>query len=168
MKNLTSKIFILLLWIIIALIPLSCGTRKSVTKIEKNAEIVTVKEESKGQVKKVEEKKEVVKEVAKVEKKDENKTVVVTELFNDNGMIKSRVKEVNVNKSTNNTSNSKSLLKTLYKNTDSVFNNHYYHNTEITKYIKDKAVTTDRNGLYWMLGIIGVIGLLLWLKPWRK
>lgn len=165
MKNHLIRLFI---YICIALVPVSCGTRKAITRVEKNAEIVETKQESKGQVKKVEEKKEVIKEVAKVEEKDENKTVIVTELFNDNGTIKSRVKEVNVNKSTNNTSNIKSSLKTLYKNTDSVFNNHYYHNTEITKYIKDKAVTTDRNGLYWMLGIISVIGLAFWLKPWVK
>lgn len=165
MKNLGVRLF---LYICIALVPISCGTRKAITRVEKNAEIVETKEESKGQIKKVEEKKEVVKEVAKAEKKDENKTVVVTELFNDNGTIKSRVKEVNVNKSTNNTSNSKSSIKTLYKNTDSVFNNNYYHTMEITKYIKDKAVTTDRNGIYIMLGIISVIGLAFWLKPWVK
>lgn len=165
MKNHLIRLF---LYVAICMVPLSCGTRKSATKILKNAEVVKTKQESKGQVKKVEEKKEVVKEVAKAERKEEAKTVVVTELFNDNGTIKSRVKEVNVNKSTSNTTNSKSSLKTLYTKTDSVFNNHYYHTREITKYIKDKAVTTDRNGLYWMIGIISVIGLAFWLKPWVK
>lgn len=165
MKNHLIRLF---LYVAICMVPLSCGTRKTATKILKNAEIVETKQESKGQVKKVEEKKEVVKEVVKAEKKEEAKTVIVTELFNDNGTIKSRVKEVNVNKSTNNTTNSKELLKTLYINTDSTFNNHYYHTRETTKYIKDKAVTTDRNGLYWMIGIISVIGLAFLLKPWVK
>lgn len=168
MKSLTNRLFILILWMTIAMIPLSCGSRKAITKINKNAEITKEETKSKGEVNKVEEKKEVEKQVAKTKKEDENKTVIVTELFNDEGVIKSRIKEVNINKATNTSSNSKESLKSYYINTDSVFNNTIYRTQKITTTIKDKASTTNRNGLYWYLGVCTIIGLAFWLKPWKK
>lgn len=164
MKNLSIR---LLLYICIALVPISCGTRKSATKILKNAEIVTVKEETKSVVIKSSEVKEAVKESVKAENVDEDKQIVVVELFDSLGVIKSRVVSININKKSNNTSNVKESLKEAKNESDSTGSHKVDKEHKTESKVKTKAVTTDRNGLYWMLGIIGVIALLFWLRPWK-
>lgn len=168
MKNIQGRALVFILWIFIAMIPLSCGTRKTATKIEKNAEIVQEKQESKGQVKKVEEKKEVVNESEKTKDVQDNSTIVVTELFSADGLIQTRVKEIKVDRTAKNTSNIKSSVKTYHIYTDSIFNNTNYRLVEVTKYVKDKTTTRKNDGWYWVVGIVGVIGLAFWLKPWMK
>lgn len=165
MKNLAIR---LVLYCIIALIPISCGTRKVQTNILKNAEIVTVKEENKAVVIKSSEVKEAVKESAKAVNIDEDKTVVVTELYNEQGVIKSRVVSINTNKKSNNTSNEKESLKEAKNESDSTGSRKVDKEHKTESKVKTKAVTTDRNGLYWMLGIIGVIALAFWFNPWAK
>lgn len=165
MKNLAVR---LVLYCGIALIPISCGTRKSAVKILKNAEVVTVKEENKAVVIKSSEVKEAVKESVKSENVDEDKTVVVTELYNEHGVIKSRVVSINTNKKSNNTLNTKESLKQAKKESDSTGSHKSESESKVTSYSKEKTTTRKNDGWYYVVGIIGVIALAFWFKPWKK
>jgi len=167
MKNIQGKALVFILWIVIAMIPLSCGTRKTATNILKNAEIVQEKQESKGEVKKTEEKKEESKQFDKTKVIDEDKEITVVELYDSVGTIKSRVTHINIKKATKNTSNNKELLKTANLASDSVYDNKIENKKEVTSFEKQKATTTNRNGLYIALGIVGIVGLLFLFKPWK-
>lgn len=156
------------LYIVIALTPISCGTRKSAVKILKNAEIVTVKEETKAVVVKASEIKEAVKESAKVENVDEDKQIVVVELYNEQGVIKSRVVSINTNKKSNNTSNVKESLKEAKNESYEKWKLMKIRSNEITTVYKTKTVSSDRNGLYYAGAVVAIIGLAFWFKPWVK
>jgi len=70
-----------------------------------------------------------------------------------------------------------SYNETTINNTKTIKNT-YWRQTEklsvITKTVtmtnwktKIKSTSTDRNGQFWMIGVVLIIGLVLWLKPWR-
>lgn len=165
MKNLAIR---LVLYCVIALVPISCGTRKAATKILKNAEIVKEEAKSEGVVKKVDTVKDQVKEVVKSRDIVEDKTIVVTELYNDSGVIKSRVISTVIGRKSNNISNTKIISNEVVKSVDSSYNNSSKKSSEVTSYSKEKAVTSDRNGWYYVMGIVAVIAMALWLKPWAR
>lgn len=165
MKNLAIR---LSMYCVIALIPISCGTRKSATKILKNAEIVKEETKSEGVVKKVEEKKEVIKEVAKEKSVDENKEITVVELFSDSGVIKSRVITTKIGRKSNSNEKAKIISNESFKDVDSSYNNSSKKSSEVTSYSKEKTTTRKNDGWYYVVGIIGLAALAFWFKPWNK
>lgn len=168
MERMKNHLIRLVLYICIALVPISCGTRKSSAKILKNAEIIKEETKSEGVVKKNEAVKSENKEVAKSRDIIEDKTIVVTELYNDSGIIKSRFISTVIGRKSNSNEKVKSVFMDAIISVDSVFNNQAKLSNEVTSYSKEKTVTSDRNGWYYVMGIVAVIAMAFWFKPWKK
>lgn len=158
----------LVLYAAICMVPISCGTRKAATKILKNASVIKEESKSEGVVKKVEAVKSENKDVAKSLDIVEDKTIVVTELYNDSGIIKSRVITTKIGRKSNNISNTKIISNEVVKGVDSAYNNSYKKSSEVTSYSKEKTTTRKNDGWYWAIGFIGLAALAFWFKPWKK
>lgn len=161
------KSIVILVYIYVFLFCLGCGTRKASTDISKSETKDIAKEESKGATSK--ENKQIIESDTneQLSKSDEKQESRVTELFFENGMLKERITELINSKSLDNSKRSENNTILMHTRTDSVFNNTIYRDRTITIKEKSKAVTTDRNGLYWFLGVVSVICLAFWLKPWK-
>ena len=155
------------LYTIIALVPVGCGTRKAATSINNTDQKNVTKDTSKGQVTKDSGNLENYGNSVANNVVNEQLETRITELFNENGTLKSRIIEFLNSKSTDNTISNSYIVKTAYSHTDSVFNNTHYIDRTITIHTKEKATTTNRNGLYWMIGIVLGIGLVFLFKPWK-
>jgi len=142
-----------------------CGTRKANSKVE-NVENKNIQDDSsKGQVTKDSGNSENSGNSVANNVVNENQQSRIAELFNENGTLKSRISELSFVKSTDKTTSNNYIVKTAYSHTDSVFNNTHYIDRTITIHTKEKATTTNRNGLY-MLGAFGllILGVLAWFK----
>lgn len=159
----------LLLYIAIALVPLGCGTRKAdLSKTKQEVEIKQdeeIKTESTDQSasKLTETNTELLTEYAKDSKQTttEKFDVITGKLTERSTTIETGDKGKTSNKSSTRTfEQTRNIIKTLYRTVT----------THVTKVdtTKDKTTTTDRNGLYWMLGVCIIIGLAFLFKPWRK
>jgi len=150
----------------------SCGTRKVATRIENVEQKDVTKDISKGQVTKDSGNSEnsgnsVANNV--VNEKQESR---ITELFNENGTLKSRISELLNSRSTDKTTSNNYIVKTAYSHTDSTFNNTHYIDRTITIHTKEKTSDSSNKPLYWVLfGIGGLIvisaSILAWVK-WVK
>lgn len=71
-----------------------------------------------------------------------------------------------------------SYNETMINNTRTVKNTYWRQTDKLSIVVKTvtktnwntkiKSTSTDRNGLYWTIGIVAVIGLAFWLKPWVR
>lgn len=155
-------------WLIVALLACSgCGIRKVDNEINKSKE------------------KDNTEQTSNSEKQSESKESKVEESSQDNDKKNDIVETTTTTKydmtgkpteTTTTTKTDKSIDKTKYKN--KTVTNNTLRTVEKEKTIvitikeketfnKKKDVETDRNGVYWMAGIVLVIGLVLWLKPWK-
>lgn len=153
------------LYALIALVPIGCGTRKVATSINNTEQKDVTKDTSKGQVTKDSGNSENSGNSVANNIVNEKQETRITELYNENGTLKSRISELLNSKSTDNTISNSYIVKTAYSHTDSVFNNTHYIDRTITIKTKEKAVTANRNGLF-VLGGFGllILGVLAWLK----
>jgi hypothetical protein len=158
MKNLAIRLF---LYTCIALVPISCGTRKAQTEISKTTDSFKEQESSKGSVTKESNSSESSKSSEHVDKVNEQQEQRITELFNDNGSLKQRITELLNSKSTDRSIKSNETLKTIYIRTDSVFNNNHYKTITYTVYSKSKSTQRSNNGIYVMLGAIAAFAILV-------
>ena len=68
--------------------------------------------------------------------------------------------------SENSINNTKTIKNTYWRQTDKV--SVVVKTVTVTNWkTKIKSTSANRDGLYWMMGIVAVIGLAFWLKPWR-
>lgn len=162
MKNKVIAVMVLMLVIV------GCGTRKVATDISKSKSNETEKSVNTGGVvkeTKEDSKTETTDQTAKTDEKQESRT---RELFDENGKLKERITELINSKSADNSSKKSSAVLVRNINTDSVFTNTIYRVKTITIKEKSKDVAASKNGTYWLIGVVCVIGLVLWLKPWVK
>lgn len=71
-----------------------------------------------------------------------------------------------------------SYNETTINNTKTVKNTYWRQTDKLSVVVKTvtktnwntkiKSTSSQRNGLYWMIGVIAVIGMAFWLKPWVK
>lgn len=150
------------------LLCIGCGTRKSSINLSKT----NVKEESKevssgssNTESKSTASTETNEQVAKTDEKQESRT---RELYDENGKLKERITELINSKSAD---NSKRSAKSSYEITTTVkmvITQTKLRTLNIHTKDKQKSTTTNRNGLYYLLGVLGIIGLAFWLKPWMR
>lgn len=144
------------------MVPISCGTRKVQTAIVKVEE--KAKEEEKVSVQIVKETKsqEKIDKVEQADKEDTQQIQKLTELYFENGILRSRIIELIDSKSIDNTTRTEKSLRSQENRYDSIFNNTRTIERTITIRIKDKKTESNRNGLYILCGAAGLL-LALWL-----
>lgn len=150
------------------LLCVGCGTRKASVNLSK----ADVKEESKevSSGSSITESKatgstETTEQVAKTDEKQESRT---TERFDSDGRVTERITETIKAKSAD---NSKRSNKSIYEITTTVkmlITQTKLRTLNIHTKEKQKSTTTNRNGLYYLLGLLGIVGLAFWLKPWMR
>lgn len=158
----------LFLYSFIAMVPIACGTRKANTNTQNFEQQETDKQSSSGQVKTGESNTTTEQTTTQNNKVDEQQEKRVRELFNENGTLKERITELLNKKSTDNSTSSKSSTQTRYVWMDSTFNKTIYRTRTITIKVKEKEVDRSNNGWYWVVGVLGIVGLAFWLKPWAS
>jgi hypothetical protein len=150
----------LTLYAFMAMVPISCGSRKVSTVISEHKQEVKQEAETKADVKKEEVKKEVIQEKQKVDKKEEKQEQRTTELYFDNGLLKSRVIENLNSKSTDNSTSIKTSVTVAKIQVDSVFTDRHYNSIKISDFDKKKYTQTSNTQVYWMLFGLGVISIV--------
>jgi len=145
-----------------------CGTRKATVNLSKT----NVKEESKevssgntSASSTASASTETNEQVAKIDEKQESRT---TERFDSSGRVTERITELINSKSADNSKRSSVGRYDINTKTNTSYTNTIYRTLTIHTKDKQKAVTTNRNGQFWMIGIVLVIGLAFCLKPWMR
>jgi len=153
-------VYILLIGLALYML-VGCGVRQVENSNELSKIVNESKDTSKGQV---------LKESSQSEgqtSKDQNAIVnekqkqIITELFNENGSLKSRITELESTRMEDKSSKENKSLKTIYNRVDSNFNNTLYKYITITEHKKVKSVVADKSiatnfGGSWPL-IMGII-----------
>lgn len=166
MKNYMIR---LVLYAFIAMIPISCGSRKVSTVISEHKQEVKQETETKAEVSKDEVKKEITQEKQKADKVEEKQEQRTTELYFDNGLLKSRVIENLNSKSTDNSVSIKTSVTVAKIHVDSVFTTHHYNSIKISDFDKKKDTQTSNTKVYWMLFGLGVIAIVaVFVYKWLK
>jgi len=158
-KTVLGIIFLIFLYIILAMVASSCGARKAQSSVVNSKDEQSDKSTSVGNVSSQTSKGDstVTKtQTAKVDEKQESK---ITELFNENGTLKQRITELLNSKSTDNSYSQQKSVKWLYLRVDSNFNNTHYITRTITIHTKDKKTDANNNALYWSLFGLGVFAI---------
>lgn len=157
------------MYCVIALVPVACGTRKVATDISKTSDkgstetSTDLQKESSGGM--------TTQEDAFNQNTKTNETTEVTKdtyLDKDTGKP-TRVTEI--------TKTGKSSEVTISRQI--TVKNTFFHELEKLKiktntvyikttYNKTKKTESERNGLFWMIGVVCVIGLAFLLKPWAR
>lgn len=155
-------IITLIILILLAVGLSGCGTRKTaVDTFKVNAEI---KEGSKseGSVTKTSTNSETTESRNNISNLEQNQKQIITELFNENGGLKSRVTELESLRMENNSTNESKSLKTYINRIDSNFNNTLYKTVTITVQEKHKVVDADKSIVANMGGwkVIVILGAL--------
>jgi len=151
----------------ICLMLCACGTRKVQTDILKQSDKEVEKTTNKGEVKKessTTEESNSSEQVAKVNEKQEQR---ITELYSENGTLKSRITELINSRDIDNSKKEESRSYVTKIRVDSNFTNTIYRTKTITLYVKEKK--SESSNLYWILALsfLGGIALLfgyLYLK----
>ncbi len=168
-KMLSGYIVFIFLLIVIAMVS-GCSSRKVNTSILKTTDTSKEQIDTNGQTKK-EDVSEVTKSSEeKINKVDEDKTVVVTEKF-DNGALKERTTETRNVRKTDNSNKKESSVEKRKIYLDSVFVNRVYKTEKHTSKSKDKDTDVTNYALYWMLGVVGIVlivALFLYLYIRKK
>jgi len=154
--------------ILFILLTIGCGTRKAVVDLQTVKTKDEAKTEATGSVSKQSEANKqsgTDEQLAKTDEKQESRT---RELFDENGKLKERITELINSKSVDNSKRNTYNREIITTRSDSAFKVTTYRLVTITSKDKKKTTTTDRNGLYWLIGAVCVIGLAFWLKPWVK
>ena len=145
-----------------------CGTRKASLNLSKT----DVKEESKdvstgssNTESKYKGSTETNEQIAKTDEKQESRT---TERFDSAGRVKERITELINSKSADNSKRSNKSIYEITTTVKMVITQTKLRTLNIHTKDKQKSTTTNRNGLYYLLGVLGTVGLAFWLKPWRK
>ena len=155
MKNLIHSLILLLLYCAIALV--ACGTRKTNVEIAKNKDVQGAKITEQSNVQESASKSAKDTQIGQADKTKEGTKVTKEITYDPATGNKTGEKETTETKKstdkstkyrTRNFNEVKTKTKDYIRNVDT-------HRT-ITTYRKNKDVTTDRNGLYWMIG--GVLG----------
>jgi membrane-associated HD superfamily phosphohydrolase len=144
------------------MVPISCGTRKVQTAIVKIEDKAKEEIKSSGQVTKETKTQESTEKAEKAAKEDSQQIQKLTELYFENGVLRSRIIELIDSKSIDNTSRSEKSLKSQENRQDSIFNNTRTIERTITIHTKDKKTESNRNGLYAMVGTVLGFALFLW------
>lgn len=147
---------------------LGCGTRKASVNLSKT----DVKEESKevssgssSTESKYTGSQETNEQVAKTDEKQESRT---TEKFDSSGRVTERITETIKAKSADNSKRSNKSSYEITTTVKMVITQTKLRTLNIHTKDKQKSTTTNRNGLYYLLGVLGIVGLAFWLKPWAK
>lgn len=163
LKTIVAYIFILAL--LVAVVCLSgCGTRNKTGETTKGKKEQTDKSTSEGNVNKESGTSEESSTKEKDKAVDENLKQTVTELYYENGQLKSRVTELEKQKQSTTSTKDKKSLKTQYNRVDSTFNVTNYKNVVVTTYQKkvdvesDKSIVTNVGGK-WTIIILGMVAL---------
>ena len=151
----------LALYACIALVP-ACGSRKVQTDIYKTEQKDVTKEESKGNVTKESGSEAKEGNTTQNDIVKEQQDSRVTELFNENGTLKSRITELLNSRSTDRSVITQYKTFRAYVFTDSNFYTTIYRDRTITIKTKHKKTDTNNKPLYWMLFGIGAISVVVW------
>lgn len=155
------KWFIAFLMVVAGLVQ-GCGTRKSDVNIHKSSEVVreadntVTKEETKSEV----EKKSTEEE--KSDKVDEKQEQKITELYDENGRLKSRITELLNSKSTDKSTKAKQSSETLKTSQIKTVNNYITKEVRINTKEKIKSTEQSNGNLYLMIGLVLIVGMLLY------
>jgi len=162
MKNLLHSLILLALYCAIALV--ACGTRKVATEITENkaTQDVNIKEqvnEQSGATTKATDT-----QTDQTEKVEEKQEYRITELFNENGSLRSRIKELLNSKSTDNSSSTRNRTfdETRYR----LVNMERMIDTKrtVTSYEKKKTTSSERYG-FSVIGLVLGIAFGIWGWP---
>lgn len=153
-----------------------CGIRKSAVKVEDTTYKEKEKSTSEGSVKKESSGTENTSNKEKNSAVDENMKQKITELYDENGKLKSRITEFEKQKQATTSSKTQKSLKTYVTRVDSIFSNTNYRNIVITTHVKDKEVDADKSivknlggwEIVLTLGIVGIGAVLLYFYLRRK
>jgi len=159
MKNLAWTLFILIL-LVLGIMQSGCGSRRSQVNIQKDSDKNVEKTTDKGEVTKESSTKEESKaseQAAKVNEKQEQR---ITELYSENGTLKSRITELINSRDTDNSKKEESRSYLTKLRVDSNFYTTVYKDRTITKCIKEKSVKTSNVAFYVVIGVLGAIALL--------
>lgn len=142
-----------------------CGTRKSGVKIEDTTYKEKEKSTSEGSVKKESSGTENTSNKEKNSAVDENMKQKITELYDENGKLKSRITEYEKQKQAVTSSKTQKSLKTYINRIDSNFNNTNYRNIVITTHVKNKEVDADKSvaknlGGAWVVLTLGIVAIV--------
>lgn len=161
-KVMKNNLVRLALYISIALVPIGCGTRKANVKIDNFKESVRIEEKSVGKVEKSEAKTETISKKEQVAKVEENQEQRITELYFENGILRSRVFEITNHRIADSSTKDESSVITLIIRQDSLFNNTRTIDRTIKIHSKEKNTQRSNNGIYWMLGAVVGFGILVY------
>lgn len=155
----------------IALMLCACGTRRVETDILKQSDKSKEKIVNEGEIKKESSTTEESKKSEQVAKVNEKQEQRITELYNENGSLKSRITELINSKDIDNSKKEESRSYITKIRVDSNFYNTIYRTKIVTLYIKDKKSETSNIAFYVVIGILGALVVLfcyLYLKGRKK
>ena len=145
-----------------------CGTRKASVNLSKTDVKEESKEVSSGSTytsSTSSASTETNEQIAKTDEKQESRT---RELYDENGKLKERITELINSKSADNSKRSSFGRYDINTRVNTAYTNTIYRTVTIHTKDKQKAVTSNRNGLYTMLFGLGVVAILCYgaYKMW--
>lgn len=151
-----------------------CGVRNKTGETNKDSTVQKDESSSKGIVSKSNAYLDESKSKEKNESVSEDVKQTVTELYDENGKLKSRIIELEKQKHSNTSIKGQKSLKSSKTTVDSVFTNKTYRKATITEYKKkvdvesDKTVSTNFGGPTWLIIaliiVVGAIFLYFYLR----
>ena len=156
------------MYCLIALVPIGCGTRK-VNANKQTTENQNISSTDLNQTKQSESgltsQYEAFNQTVKV---NETTETTKTTYLDDQGRATKVEETTKTGKAVDNSYEKRKTVKTTY--------NHLLEKLKIKNNVKTitktlnktKTVTTNRNGLFWMIGVVLIIVLAFWLKPWTR
>jgi len=156
------------MYCLIALVPIGCGTRK-VNANKQTTENQNISSTDLNQTKQSESgltsQDDAFSQTAKV---NETTETTKTTYLDDQGRATKVEETTKTGKATDNSYEKRKTVKTTYNRLLEKLKIKNNVKT-ITKTLnKTKTVTSNRNGQFWMIGIVLIVGLAFWLKPWTK
>lgn len=158
-KMLIGYIVLMVLLIVLSILT-SCGARKSDVKIDNTKSKQDEKSTSEGQVKKEHSTSNETVDKQKNNDVEQNLKQAITELYNENGTLKSRITTLEKQKTDKSSSNDRRALKTANFRTDSNFTNTLYRTVTITTHVKDKKTESSNKQWGWVVGVALVVLIL--------
>lgn len=166
MRDITIRLFF---YSLIALIPISCGSRKVNTGTSVQQQESKYEEKNKTSVSKETQSKEDNEEDRKSVSIMDKQNSRVVETYYDNGWIKSRMIENLNSKNIYRSADRKTSKKAFNTRIDSTFTNKIYKSEIHKNYSKQKNTQTSNSQVYWMLFGLGVIAIVaVFVYKWLK
>ena len=147
----------LVLVTIIGAVPISCGTRNVKGRIENYKSSTSVQDSGSVKTEQTEQKTDSSDKQVNTNKTDEKQDYRIRELFYENGTLKERISELLSSKSTDLSTERERRTITTYTMMVSHIQYRHFKNIDITTRVKVKETESKRNGLYWLIGV-GVLG----------